>query len=195
MAFEDREWTIGFSNASETNTWRTALRESIEEEVARHDNVSLLITDANDSPAKQVSDMEDLLTKGVDGLIIGAANLYVANPILDECEREGIPVVIVDRKVSSDKYDTFVSTDHMYGARQGPDGAPEPDRRGRQDRHHRGASGSWSGCREKRGLRRCPRRASERRGHTAGGRLVPGQRTAGHGEHHHGPPRLRRHSL
>lgn len=119
MAFEDREWTIGFSNASETNTWRTALRESIEEEVARHDNVSLLITDANDSPAKQVSDMEDLLTKGVDGLIIGAANLYVANPILDECEREGIPVVIVDRKVSSDKYDTFVSTDHMYGAVRG----------------------------------------------------------------------------
>lgn len=117
--FEDRTWTIGFSNASETNTWRTALRESIEEEVAKHDNVELLITDANDSPAKQVSDMEDLLTKGVDGMIIGAANLYVANPILDECGREGIPVVIVDRKVASEKYDTFVSTDHMYGAVRG----------------------------------------------------------------------------
>ena len=118
-AFEDRRWTIGFSNASETNTWRTALREAIEEEVAKHGNIDLLITDANDSPAKQVADMEDLLTKGVDGLIIGAANLYVANPILDECEREGIPVVIVDRKVSSEKYETFVSTDHMYGAVRG----------------------------------------------------------------------------
>lgn len=119
VSFEDRKWTIGFSNASETNTWRTALREAIEEQVAKYDNVDLLITDANDSPAKQVSDMEDLLTRGVDGLIIGAANLYVANPILDECEREGIPVVIVDRKVASEKYDTFVSTDHMYGAVRG----------------------------------------------------------------------------
>lgn len=118
-AFEDRRWTIGFSNASETNTWRTALREAIEEECARYGNVDLLITDANDSPSKQVADMEDLLTKGVDGLIIGAANLYVANPILDECEREGIPVVIVDRKVASEKYETFVSTDHMYGAVRG----------------------------------------------------------------------------
>ena len=118
-AFEDRNWTIGFSNASETNTWRTALREAIQEEVAKHDNIDLLITDANDSPAKQVADMEDLLTKGVDGLIIGAANLYVANPILDECAREGIPVVIVDRKVESEKYETFVSTDHMYGAVRG----------------------------------------------------------------------------
>ncbi len=117
--FEDRRWTIGFSNASETNTWRTALREAIEEEVDKHDNIDLLVTDANDSPAKQVADLEDLLTKGVDGLIIGAANLYVANPILDECEREGIPVVIVDRKVSSEKYETFVSTDHMYGAVKG----------------------------------------------------------------------------
>jgi ribose transport system substrate-binding protein len=117
--FEERRWTIGFSNASETNTWRTALREAIEEEVAKHDNVDLLITDANDSPAKQVSDLEDLLTKRVDGLIIGAANLYVANPILDECEREGIPVVIVDRKVASEKYESFVSTDQMYIAERG----------------------------------------------------------------------------
>ena len=117
--FGTRRWTIGFSNASETNTWRTALREAIEQEVAKHDNIDLLITDANDSPAKQVADLEDLLTKGVDGLIIGAANLYVANPILDQCEREGIPVVIVDRKVSSEKYATFVSTDHMYGAVRG----------------------------------------------------------------------------
>ncbi len=117
--YEDRSWTIGFSNASETNTWRTALRESIEREVAKHDNIDLLITDANDSPAKQVADMEDLLTKGADGLIIGAANLYVANSILDECEREGIPVVIVDRKVSSEKYTTFVSTDHRYAAVKG----------------------------------------------------------------------------
>ena len=62
------------ATASETNTWRTALRESIEETVAAYDNIDLLVTDANDSPAKQVADLEDLLAKGVDGLIIGAAN-------------------------------------------------------------------------------------------------------------------------
>ena len=105
-------WTIGFSNASETNTWRTALREAIQEEADRHQDVRLLITDANDSPSKQVADLEDLLAKGVHGLIIGATTIDVAGPILDQCEREGIPVVIVDRKVSSDRYATFVSSDH-----------------------------------------------------------------------------------
>ena len=117
--FAARRWTVGFSNASETNTWRTALREAIEQEAAKHENMDLLVTDANDSPAKQVADLEDLLARGVDGLIIGAANLYVADPILNQCEREGIFAVIVDRKVNSDKYATFVSTDHKQGAIQG----------------------------------------------------------------------------
>ena len=114
--FAARRWTIGFSNASETNTWRTALRESIEETVAAYDNIDLLVTDANDSPAKQVADLEDLLAKGVDGLIIGAANTHVSNPAIEECSRYGIPTVIVDRKVSTDKYTTFVSTDHAWMA-------------------------------------------------------------------------------
>ena len=112
--FAGRRWVIGFSNASESNTWRTALRESIEQSVAAYDNVDLLITDANDSPAKQVADLEDLLTKGVDGLIIGAVNTHVANPALEECARYGIPTVIVDRKVSTDKFTTFVSTNHTW---------------------------------------------------------------------------------
>ena len=89
-------WTIGFSNAWETNTWRTALREPIQEEADRHQDVRLFITDAHDSPSKQVADLEDLLAKGVEGLIIGAATADVAGPILDQCECEGISVVIVE---------------------------------------------------------------------------------------------------
>jgi ribose transport system substrate-binding protein len=114
--FEKKEWIIGFSNASETNTWRTALREAIEAEAKNYKNVKLFITDANDSPAKQVSDLEDLLAKNSNGLIIGAATTDVANPILERCWNDKIPVVIVDRKVNSDKYTTFVSSDNHYMA-------------------------------------------------------------------------------
>ena len=78
--FAAQQWTIGFSNASETNTWRTALREAIEDGADMYPNVELLITDANNSPAKQVADLEDLLAKGSHGLIIGAATTDVANP-------------------------------------------------------------------------------------------------------------------
>src|SRR5690349_12543034 len=57
QAFSDAKWIFGFSNASETNTWRTALREAIQAGAAKYPNVELLITDANDSPSKQVSDL------------------------------------------------------------------------------------------------------------------------------------------
>lgn len=109
---------IGFSNASERNTWRTALRQSIQEEAARHRDLELFITDADESPAKQASDLEDLIARGVEGLIIGAANPFVANAALARCAAEKIPTVIVDRKVSSDAYTCFVSSDHAYMARR-----------------------------------------------------------------------------
>jgi ribose transport system substrate-binding protein len=114
--FAKKQWVIGFSNASETNTWRTALREAIQDQCGKYKNITLFITDANDSPAKQVSDLEDLLAKRVNGLIIGAATTDVANPILDRCWSEKIPVVIVDRKVNSDKYTSFVSSDNSHMA-------------------------------------------------------------------------------
>jgi len=116
--FEDRRWLIGFSNASERNTWRTALRESIQQEAAKYPNIELFITDADESPAKQTSDLEDLMARGVNGLIIGAANPFVANATLSRCTAEKIPAVMVDRKVASDAYTSFVSSDHAYMARR-----------------------------------------------------------------------------
>ena len=113
-----QRWLIGFSNASERNTWRTALRESIQQEAAKYSNLELLITDADESPAKQASDLEDLMARGVNGLIIGAANPFVANATLSRCSAEKIPAVIVDRKVSSEAYTSFVSSDHAYMARR-----------------------------------------------------------------------------
>jgi ribose transport system substrate-binding protein len=114
--FAEAQWVFGFSNASETNTWRTALREAIQQGADQYPNVELRITDANDSPAKQVSDLEDLLANGANGLIIGAATTDVANSILEQTQQEGIPVIIVDRLVDSDKYTTFVTSDNKVMA-------------------------------------------------------------------------------
>ncbi len=114
--FAEANWIFGFSNASETNTWRTALREAIEEGAAKYSNVELRITDANDSPAKQVSDLEDLLANGANGLIIGAATTDVANSILEQTQQAEIPVIIVDRLVDSDLYTTFVTSDNRVMA-------------------------------------------------------------------------------
>ncbi|MBM3804723.1 MAG: sugar ABC transporter substrate-binding protein [Acidimicrobiia bacterium] len=117
--FLRKRWTVGFSNASLTNTWRVALREAIVEAIASSGNIKLLTSDANDSPAKQVADLEDLLARAVDGLIIGATTIDVASSILEQCAAEGVPTVIVDRKVASNRYTTFVSSDNRGMAAKG----------------------------------------------------------------------------
>ena len=104
-------YTIGFSNASVSNIWRVGLLHSIEK--AAEDNKQmikkLIVTDAKDDPAKQVADIQDLVQRGVDILIVSAATSQALDPIVTQTMKKGIPVVMVDRRVTSDNFVSFVT--------------------------------------------------------------------------------------
>lgn len=104
---------IGFSNASVSNTWRVAMYDMMKQEAAKHPNVELLYTDANDNSAKQNSDVDDLLAKGIDELLIAPATEAALNPAIEKAYAKGIPVIVFDRRPTTDKYTTFVVTDDV----------------------------------------------------------------------------------
>lgn len=115
---KDGPYVIGFSNASISNSWRVGMLHSIQQ--AAHDNSDkikqLIITDANDDPAKQVSDVQDLISRGVDLLIVSAATAEALDAIVTRAHESGIPVVMVDRRVTSDNFTTFITaSDWVYG--------------------------------------------------------------------------------
>jgi len=115
---KDGPYVIGFSNASISNSWRVGMLHSIQQ--AAHDNADkikqLIITDANDDPAKQVSDVQDLISRGVDLLIVSAATAEALDAIVTRAHESGIPVVMVDRRVTSDNFTTFITaSDWVYG--------------------------------------------------------------------------------
>lgn len=105
-------WNIGFSNASLSNSWRVSfvahLRYGIEELKKQGLIKNFYETNANDDPVKQIADIEDLVTKGVDLLIVSAATAEALTPVVEKVMDKGIPVITVDRNISSDKYITFV---------------------------------------------------------------------------------------
>lgn len=105
-------WTIGFSNASLSNSWRVSfvahLRYGIEELKNQGLIRNYYETNANDDPVKQIADIEDLVTRGVDLLIVSAATAEALTPVVEKVMDQGIPVITVDRNISSDKYITFV---------------------------------------------------------------------------------------
>ena len=106
-------WTIGFSNASVSNTWRVSFVEQLRYSIDLAKQQGLIKdyyeTNANDDPTKQVADVEDLMTKGVDLLIVSAASSEALTPVVEKAMDQGIPVLMVDRNISSDKYVTFIS--------------------------------------------------------------------------------------
>lgn len=115
---KDGPYVIGFSNASISNSWRVGMLHSIQQAAADNkDQISqLLITDAGDDPTKQVSDVQDLLERGVDILIVSASTADALDAIVTRATEQGVPVVMVDRRVTSDNYVTFVTaSDNVFG--------------------------------------------------------------------------------
>lgn len=115
---KDGPYVIGFSNASISNSWRVGMLHSIQQAAAdNRDKIKqLIITDANDDPAKQVSDVQDLIERGVDALIISASTAEALDAITTRAFESGIPVIMVDRTITSDNFTTFITaSDHVYG--------------------------------------------------------------------------------
>ena len=112
-------YTIGFSNASISNSWRVFFAKQVEYGFSLYkDQIKKsYITDANDKPDKQIGDVEDLLAKGIDVLIISAATMAALDPIVTRTMKRGIPVVCVDRRVQSDNFVSFVTSSNYTQGR------------------------------------------------------------------------------
>lgn len=109
---KDGPYTIGFSNASISNAWRVAFQHGVLWAAGEHrDDISrLLVTDANDDPSKQIADIQDLISQGVDLLLIAAATEDALDSVVGRATEQGIPVVMVDRKVKTpENYITYVT--------------------------------------------------------------------------------------
>jgi ABC-type sugar transport system substrate-binding protein len=109
---KEAPYTVCFSNASVSNSWRVAMNAHVDYQIEQFTNEGLIdeyiYTDANDDPNKQISDIEDLMTKGCDVIIVSAATGEALTPVVEKVMDAGIPVVTLDRNIVSDKYVTFV---------------------------------------------------------------------------------------
>lgn len=71
--------------------------------------VDCSITVADNDPDKQTNDVDNLLTKGIDVLVIAPQNATQAASMVEKAKAQGIPVVSYDRLINSDKLDLYVS--------------------------------------------------------------------------------------
>ena len=71
--------------------------------------VECVITVADNKAEKQADDVDNLLTQGVDVLVIAPHDATQAASMVDKAKVQGIPVISYDRLINSDKIDLYIS--------------------------------------------------------------------------------------
>lgn len=108
------KFLIGFSTDTTTSAWRSKMVLEMEKAVeANSDKLELITTVAEDDTNKQISDIEDLVTRGIDLLIVSPHVADPLTPIVREVYESGIPVIVVDREVSGDAFTTFIGASNV----------------------------------------------------------------------------------
>lgn len=72
-------------------------------------NVECVVTVANNNADRQANDVENLLTQGVDVLVIAPHDATQAASMVDKAKAQGVPVISYDRLINSDKLDLYIS--------------------------------------------------------------------------------------
>jgi ribose transport system substrate-binding protein len=94
---------IGFSQTGFNHPWRVEMIRAAQAEVARHPNVSLVITDGNVDINKQNSDVDDLLAQNVDAVVMSPVESAGLVPAGNKVMAAKKPLVLLDRDIPSEK--------------------------------------------------------------------------------------------
>ena len=83
------------------------MNDEILREAQFYSGVKVEIRTAKDNNQKQAKDIYYFINKKVDLLIVAPNEAAPMTPIVEEAYNKGIPVIVVDRKILSDKYDVL----------------------------------------------------------------------------------------
>ena len=104
-------YRIGVSQCSD-DEWRHKMNNEIVREALFYDGVEVEIRTAKDNNRNQRADIKYFIDKKVDLLIVAPNEAAAITPVVEKAYRQGIPVVVIDRKILSDKYTAFVGADN-----------------------------------------------------------------------------------
>ena len=116
VGFEDA--TFGFAQTENNNPWRIAQTASMRS-AARDRGVELIVTDAQSSTPKQVSDIQDMVAQGVDVLFVPPREEEGLAPAFKVANEADVPIFLVDREANAQICEDFVAFMGSDFVRQG----------------------------------------------------------------------------
>lgn len=105
---------IGLVISTQNNPFFVTLKEGAEAKAKELEH-DLIVLDSQDNPAKELGNVEDLLVKGVDVLLINPTDSDAVVSSVKAANRNKIPVVTLDRAANGGDVVSHVASDNVLG--------------------------------------------------------------------------------
>lgn len=111
----DGKMKVGVSLSTLNNPFFVSIREGIEG--ASGEDVEAIVSDAQNDSSVQSNQVEDLITQGVDLIIINPVDSTAIAPSVEKANEANIPVICVDRGTDSGEIVSFIASNNIEGGK------------------------------------------------------------------------------
>lgn len=119
-AEEQRPVTVGLSMHFMRDDYANRLVETVKARIAEFRGSTTIVTDANADPAKQLADIENLVVRGADAIIVVPIDEKAILPAIGNARQQGIPIVAITRIPGADVLSTVgANGDYANGKASG----------------------------------------------------------------------------
>ncbi len=94
-----KDLTIGLSFPSLSFAWFAFLEQAVKDKAVQLGGIEVISLEAENSVSKQISIIEDMIIKGVDGVLLVPIEVEAVIPGVEALNKANIPVVTVDRRI------------------------------------------------------------------------------------------------
>lgn len=111
---------IGLALSTQNNPFFVELKDGAQK-AADSAGVQLVVVDAQDDPARQISSVEDLIQKRVSVILLNPTDSSALAGAVQSAQRANIPVITLDRGVDGADVASHIASDNIAGGKMAAD--------------------------------------------------------------------------
>ena len=111
---EEPTQKLGLSLSTLNNPFFVTLKDGAEE-AAKAAGVELIVVDSQDDPAREATNMEDLIQQGVDAILVNPTDADAIVPSIQKANEAQIPVFTIDRGANGGVVISHIASDNVAG--------------------------------------------------------------------------------
>lgn len=115
-----KQYTIGFAVSTLNNPFFVAMVNGVKSE-AKKEGVTVIVDNGNNDPSTQLNQMQDLIQQKVNAILLNPTDSQSLSSAVKLANTAHIPVITLDRSVSSGTVATFIASDSVQAGKMAAD--------------------------------------------------------------------------